>query len=150
MLAALGGCQGPQPTDTPEIKAAGNEMRATHEQCAARHDSGEFSTVTQVERCAAPSVIAAYQEARYPYMDLIRFAEAARLAGAAKVDDGEITEAEYDRQRLLLRDRVAEEIRQRNKEAASQSSPRAYGAEIDPATRDRLVNGLSAFSALED
>ncbi len=147
-LAMLGGCQAP-PTDTPEIIAAGDKMRAIHEQCAERRNSGELKTVTQVERCAAPGIIAAYEEAHYPYMDLIRFAEEARIAGAEKVDSGEITQAEYDRQRLLLRDRVAQEIRRRNNEAASQEAPRASTQELDSATRDRLVNGLSAFSALE-
>lgn len=149
VLAALGGCQGPQPTDTPDIKAAGDKMRAIHEQCDERRRSGEFKTLTQVERCVGPRVIAAYEEAHYPYMDLIRFAEAARLAGAEKVDRGQITEAEYDRQRLLLRDRLADEISRRNKEPASQEPSRAFAPEIDSATRDRLVNGLSAFSALE-
>ncbi|HEX7967637.1 MAG TPA: hypothetical protein VF502_05415 [Stellaceae bacterium] len=149
VLAALGGCQGPQPTDTPDIKAAGDKMRAIHEQCDERRRSGEFENLTEVERCVGPRVIVAYEEAHYPYMDLIRFAEAARLAGAEKVDSGEITEAEYDRQRLLLRDRLADEINRRNKEAASHESPRTYGPDIDPATRDQLVNGLGAFSALE-
>lgn len=147
-LAALGACQAAA-TDTPEIKAAGTEMRAIHEQCGARHQSGKLKTVTEVERCAAPGVVAAYAKAHYPYMDLIRFAEAARIAGAGKVDSGEITQEEYDRQRLMLRDRVAAEISRRNKEAGSQEAPRAYPAEIDPATRDRLVSGLTAFSALE-
>ncbi len=124
-------------------------MRAIHQQCAERRGSGEFNTVSQVERCASPGVIAAYEEAGYPYMDLIRFAEEARLAGAEKVDSGEITEAEYDRQRLLLRDRLATEIRRRNEESATQEPPRSSAQELDPATRDRLVQGLSAFSALE-
>ena len=148
-LMALAGCQGPQPTDTPDIKAAGDKMRAIHEQCDERRRSGEFETLAQVERCTGPRVVAAYEEAHYPYMDLIRFAEAARLAGAEKVDSGEISEAEYDRQRLLLRDRLAGEISRRNKEAASQESARTSADEIDSATTDRLVNGLSAFSALE-
>ena len=149
-LMALAGCQGPQPTDTPDIKAAGDKMRAIHEQCDERRRSGEFTTLTQVERCVGPRVTAGYEEAHYPYMDLSRFAEAARLAGAEKVDSGEITEAEYDRQRLLLRDRLASEINRRNKETESQEPATTSAGEIDSASRGRLLNGLSAFSALED
>jgi len=51
------------------------------EQCEERRRSGEFKSMTEVERCADPLVTSAYQEAGYPYMDLIRFAAAARLAG---------------------------------------------------------------------
>lgn len=139
------GCSGPQPTDTPAIKAAGEQMRNIREQCAERRRSGEFKSVTEVERCADPRVTAAYQEAGYPYMDLMRFAGAARLAGAEKVDKGEITESEYDRQRLILRDRLAAEINRRNAE----KPPRPSAEELDPSTTSKLVEGLSAFQAVE-
>ncbi len=105
------------------------------EQCEERRRSGEFKSVTEVERCADPLVTSAYQEAGYPYMDLIRFAAAARLAGAEKVDKGKITESGYERQRLMLRDRLAAEI---NRPAQT----------LDPSTTARLVDGLSAFTAL--
>src|SRR6185437_6221137 len=99
----LSACGSSGPTETPAIKAAGEEMRGIRADCEARRRSGELTGVTAVERCAEPRVIAAYQNAGYPYMDLIRFAEAARLAGAQKVDNGEIGESEYERQRLELR-----------------------------------------------
>jgi hypothetical protein len=141
----LSGCGGPQPTDTPAIKAAGEEMRALRKQCQERRRSGELNSVTAVERCADPGVIAAYQEASYPYMDLIRFAEAARLAGAQKVDQGAISEADYERQRLKLRDRLAAEINRRN---AAAPPTRSEAEMPDPSTTARLIDGLSAFSAL--
>jgi hypothetical protein len=143
--ALLAGCHGTGPTETPAIKRAGDEMRDIRAQCEARRRSGELTSVTAVERCAEPDVIAAYREAGYPYMDLIRFAEAARLAGAQKVDKGEIDEREYDRQRLELRDRLAAEIDRRNAE----TPPRRSDAKMpDPAVTAKLVAGLSAFSAL--
>jgi hypothetical protein len=119
-------------------------MRSIREQCQGRRRSGELKSATDVERCADPGVIAAYEAAAYPYMDLIRFAEAARLAGAEKVDQGEIGEREYDYQRSLLRDRVADEIDRRNTETPSRSYPQT----LDPVTTARLLDGLSAFSGL--
>jgi hypothetical protein len=144
--ALLSGCGGARPTETPAIKAAGEEMRGIRADCEARRRSGELSSVTAVERCAEPGVIAAYQQAGYPYMDLIRFAEAARLAGAQKVDTGEIGESEYERQRLTLRKRLAAEIDRRNAEVPP---PRSAGDMPDPSITAKLVAGLSAFSALE-
>ena len=143
--ALLSACGGARPTETPAIKAAGEEMRGIRAQCEARRRSGELRSVTAVERCAEPRVIAAYREAGYPYMDLIRFAEAARLAGAQKVDKGEIGESEYDRQRLELRERLAAEIDRRN---ALTPPPRSAADMPDPSVTAKLVAGLSAFSAL--
>src|SRR6185312_14144827 len=143
--ALLSGCGGARPTDTPAIKAAGEEMRGIRAQCEARRRSGELTSVTAVERCAEPGVIAAYRKADYPYMDLIRFAEAARLAGAEKVDKGEISESEYDHQRRVLRDRLADEIDRRNAET---TPPRSTAEMPDPSVTAKLIAGLSAFSAL--
>ena len=82
-LLVLAACSSPSPTNTPAIKAAEDKMRAIHDDCEARHRRGELKTLGAVERCAAPRVSAVYAEAGYPYMDLIRFADEARVAGAA-------------------------------------------------------------------
>jgi hypothetical protein len=93
-------------------------------------------------------------------MDLIRFALAARLAGAEKVDAGQISEKEYDEQREELRGRLADEIDRRNAERRSQTAPPASSSassasppasplndqQLDPATAAQLTAGLSAFS----
>lgn len=142
MLAA---CHGARPTDTPAIKTAGEEMRGIRADCEARRQSGELTSGTAVERCAEPRVLAAYRKADYPYMDLIRFAEAARLAGAEKVDKGEISESDYERQRSKLRGRLADEIDRRNAETPP---PRSDAEMPDPSTTAKLIAGLSAFSAL--
>lgn len=148
LLLVLAGCHmAPQATDTPAIKAAGDQMRAIYKDCKERRLAGEFRSLEQSEACAGAPVIAAYEAAHYPYMDLIRFAEAARMAGAAKVDSGEISEAEYDRQRLRLRDRLADEIDRRNAAAAKAASPPV--GELDAATKAKMLRGLSAFAALE-
>jgi hypothetical protein len=150
-LLVLAARSSPSPTNTPAIKAAADKMRAIHdEDCEARHRRGELKTLGVVERCAAPRVRAVYAEAGYPYMDLIQFAEETRVAGAEKVDEGAINEAEYDRQRLVLRDRLAEEIRRRNDRAGRSDVPPGSGGELAAAAKARLVRGLSAFSALEE
>src|SRR6185437_4040703 len=118
-------------------------LRAARE--LSRRRTGELTSLMAVERCAEPGVIAAYRKADYPYMDLIRFAEAARLAGAEKVDKGEISESEYDHQRRVLRDRLADEIDRRNAEAPP---PRSTAEMPDPSVTAKLIAGLSAFSAL--
>jgi hypothetical protein len=141
--ALLSGCGAPRPTDTPAIEQAGDEMRGIREQCEARRRSGELQGLTAVERCAEPGVIAAYEQAGYPYMDMIRFAEAARLAGAEQVDRGKISQSEYERQRMELRRRFADEIDRRNDE-----TPPRRADTLDKATTARLVEGLSAFTAL--
>src|SRR6185312_13250801 len=132
-------------TETPAIKRAGEEMRGIRAECEARRRTGELTSLMAVERCAEPGVIAAYRKADYPYMDLIRFAEAARLAGAEKVDKGEISESEYDHQRRVLRDRLADEIDRRNAET---TPPRSTAEMPDPSVTAKLIAGLSAFSAL--
>lgn len=141
----LAGCHSTGPTETPAIKAAGEEMRGLRAACEARHRSGELASVTAVERCAEPGVVAAYRKADYPYMDLIRFAEAARLAGAEKVDKGEISVSEYERQRGELRDRLAAEIDRRN---AEKPPPHSAAEMPDPSVTAKLIAGLSAFSTL--
>ena len=141
----LAGCGNSGPTETPAIKAAGQEMRDIRRQCEARRHSGELTSATAVEHCAEPRVVAVYRDADYPYMDLIRFAEAARLAGAEKVDKGEISESEYERQRGKLRGRLADEIDRRNAETPP---PRSDAEMPEPSITAKLIAGLSAFSAL--
>jgi hypothetical protein len=141
----------PQPTDTPEIKAASEEMRSIREACRQRRLAGEFKAMAEYEQCGDPAILQAYENAHYPYMDLIRFALAARIAGAEKVDAGEISAEEYDKQREALRGRLADEIDRRNAATRSKSSkdapaPSAPADEqIDPETASRLTAGLSAF-----
>ncbi len=150
LLALLAGCNLlPQPTDTPAIKAAGEEMRTIREACQQRRQSGEITSLADYERCADPAIIEAYEKASYPYMDLIRFALAARLAAAEKVDAGQISEKEYDEQREELRGRLADEIDRRNAAKRSEASPPASppsDQQLDPATASQLTAGLSAFS----
>jgi hypothetical protein len=148
MAAAVTGCQSgpPRPTNTPDIKAADRQSVALIRECRQRHAEGEL-TLTQSVQCSSPQVIDAFEAAHYPYMDLIRLGMQARLAGAEKVDAGALSERQYDRQLTELRSRVAEEMRHRNTEAAG-GQP-ALTETVDPATRARMLRGLSAFADLQ-
>lgn len=148
-VAILGACQAgpPMPTETAAIQAADAESKAVIRDCRARYEKGELTLTGSVE-CSNTRVIAAFEAAKYPYMGLIRLGMAARLAGAEKVEKGEIEKADYESQLATLRARIAEEMRHRNETAVGSSAPSGPLETLDPVTRARLLEGLSAFEGL--
>jgi hypothetical protein len=154
-LLTAAGCAllGPQgPTETPEIKAADQESTAVREECQDRRAQGQL-TLVQTVTCANPRVVANFERAHYPYMDLLRLGMDARLAGAEKVQSGQITETEYMRQLRELRERLADEMTRRNDEAVAagwpdKPLPRTYPETADAATREAMLHGLDAFSGV--
>jgi hypothetical protein len=66
-------------------------VQATNE-CRAKRLRGELPTHAASVQCSNPTMITAFNEARYKYMDLIEFFAAKRLELAAKIDRGELTE----------------------------------------------------------
>jgi hypothetical protein len=153
VAVTLAACQfGARPTNTPAIKAADKESTAIREQCAQRHANGEL-TLTQSVECSNPHILAAFDAAHYPYMGLLRLGMAARLAGAEKVEKGELSFDAYQHQLSELRGRVADEIDRRNAEVAEAqketgATPPPRSETLDPATSAKLLDGLSAFSSL--
>jgi hypothetical protein len=151
----LAGCAllGPQgPTEAPEIKAADRESTAAREECQNRRAMGEL-TLVQAVACANPRIVAAFERAHYPYMDLLRLGMDARLAGAEKVQSGEITETAYMQQLRELRDRIADEMSRRNEAAVKagwpeRTQPETYPDTADAATRQAMLRGLDAFASL--
>lgn len=122
----------------------GNAMETAHiaaqaavEACKNKHASGELTTYVDAALCANPPVVAAYRKANYPYMDLVYLGVSAKLAGAAKLDSGEITEDQFESQLAQLRTRIAAEETRRRSAAGT---PVAGSA-------DSLLAGLSAFAA---
>jgi hypothetical protein len=71
--------------------AAQVTVQATNE-CRAKRLHGELPTHAASVECSNPTMIAAFNEAHYRYMDLIQFFAAKRLELAAKIDRGELTE----------------------------------------------------------
>jgi hypothetical protein len=85
----------PQPppvaAQDPVQWAAQVTVQATNE-CRAKRLRGELPTHVVSVQCSNPTIITAFQEAHYRYMDLIQFFAAKRLELAAKIDRGELTE----------------------------------------------------------
>jgi hypothetical protein len=71
--------------------AAQMTVQANNE-CRAKRLRGELATHVASIQCSNPTMIAAFQEANYRYMDLIQFFAAKRIEFAAKIDRGEMTE----------------------------------------------------------
>jgi hypothetical protein len=146
-LLAAGCATGPTPLDSPAIKAADEEATAARQACAQRYQSGEMTMAQSVE-CSNPKVIAAFEGADYPYMDLLRLGMDARLAGAQKVDRGEISADEYQRQLGELRKRIGAEMRRRNGDATEANPAPAYPQVAEASEKSKLLDGLSAFQGL--
>lgn len=85
----------PQPAPVtaqdPMQWAAQVTVQATNE-CRAKRLRGELPTHAASVQCSNPTMIAAFNEAHYRYMDLIELFAAKRLELAAKIDRGELTE----------------------------------------------------------
>lgn len=89
----------PNPQATPAPVNAQDPMQwagqvtvqATNE-CRAKRLRGDLPTHAASVQCSNPTMIAAFNEAHYRYMDLIEFFAAKRLELAAKIDRGELTE----------------------------------------------------------
>lgn len=60
--------------------------------CRAKRLRGDLSSHVASVQCSNPTMIAAFNEAHYRYMDLIEFFATKRLELAAKIDRDEITE----------------------------------------------------------
>jgi hypothetical protein len=132
----LGGCQAAQQRS---VNAAIKEqVDEAAQDCRQKRLNGELKTFVASVQCSNPRIIAAYQNANYPNMDLVELVTASRLAGAEKIDRGEITEAEFQLQLAELGTRVAseEERRRANHQAAAAQTLQAQAA---------MLQGLSAF-----
>jgi hypothetical protein len=143
-LLSAGCATGPTPLDSPAIKAADKEATAARQACAQRYQSGEMTMAQSVE-CSNPKVIAAFEGADYPYMDLLRLGMDARLAGAQKVDRGELSPEEYQRQLGELRKRIGAEMRRRNGAVDADSPAPTYPQIAEASEKSKLLDGLSAL-----
>jgi hypothetical protein len=129
------------------MKAAAAEATAAINDCRQLRLAGEIKTFAESVRCANLRITAAYQNASYPYMDLIFLFTSARLVGAEKVDKGELTEAEVQLQISELMTRVSNEERRRQYEAQSAQNQAMIARAAQTQAAGQLLQGLSAFSA---
>jgi hypothetical protein len=153
---ALAACGPSEPAPTPPmlsqasvaqaVKAASEKATAAVRECADKRQSGELKTHVASVECSNPRVLAAYQEAHYPFMDLIQVQTAARLDGAKKIDSGELTDAEYQREADELAGRVKAEIHLRLEATAPGTSP-AQVSQVEPQTAQALLQGLPGLQS---
>ena len=61
-------------------------------ECRAKRVRGELPSYAASAECSNPTMLAAFKEARYRYMDLIQFFAAKRLELAKQIDIGQLTE----------------------------------------------------------
>ncbi len=64
----------------------------TEKECRAKRIRGELPSYAASAECSNPTMLTAFKEARYRYMDLIQFFAAKRLELAKKIDNGQLTE----------------------------------------------------------
>jgi hypothetical protein len=106
-----------------EYKKAALDSNAAVQACRARRESGELKTQTESVECSNPAVLAAFSNAEYPYMDLVRALLAERLAIADEVDRGKVSDAEGKAKLAEAQVRFNDEVRQRvNGENAAASA----------------------------
>jgi hypothetical protein len=115
------------------------KAQAAYARCDQLLVSGTYKTHLAAVDCAIPTVVAAYGESAYPFSDLTYIALQARRIGAAKVDAGDITEAQYQHDLAQLQVRLAAEDRRRHELMKFGSTPQ-------PTPVETLVQGLSAFA----
>jgi len=138
LLLALAGCS--VFVSESRKEEADAKARAAYAQCEQERLSGQYQTHVAAVNCAVPAVIAAYQEAAYPFNDITYLSVQARRVGARRVDAGDVTEAEYQHDVAELDSRLAAEDSRRQEIMK-------FGGDPKPTPADQLVQGLGAFAA---
>lgn len=138
-ILALAGCgmTGDKPAAGDASAEVHAEAQAAVQACKEAHAKGEIKTYVDEALCANPRIVAAYRKAKYPYMDLVYLGVSAKLAGAAKVDAGRLTDEQLESEIGQLRERIASEEQRRRAAGITQSA-----TNVPP---DGLLEGLSAF-----
>jgi hypothetical protein len=108
-------------------------------ECRDRRLNLEFKTYRQSAECSNPRIMAAFQGADYPYLDLVKVLLDARLVAAENLDNGAITEAQAQTQSTELENRLTSEDQRRRSAAAVSQAAQATS---DP---QAFLQGLSAF-----
>jgi hypothetical protein len=108
-------------------------------ECRDRRLKKEFKTYRQSAECSNPKIVAAYEAADYPYMDLVHVLVDARLVMSENLDKGAITEAQAQSQSTELENRLTSEDQRRRAAAANAQS--VVGS-ADPGV---YLQGLTAF-----
>jgi hypothetical protein len=142
----LGGCSAiqPQPKQAA-LQEASRKMEAAVLECRELRRRKTLKTFKESAECSRPKIIAAYQEAGYPYMDLIILFASARMAGAENLDKGKNTEAEVQLQMAELQKRIGAEEQKRNHALANAQSIQADSQTANIPASEVLLQGLGAI-----
>jgi hypothetical protein len=134
LAVALGGCFGPQ-LRQDEAKDTAN---AAYAHCEELRQIGQLRNHEAVVQCAAKPVVDAYTEAGYPFIDLVYTEIEARRVGAQRLDNEDVTEAQYQQDVAVLDQRIAAEDKRRRDDMA-------FGGDAVPAPAAQLIAGLPSF-----
>ena len=122
------------------------KSREAIEECRERRLQKELFTYKESAECSSPKIFAAWQDAKYPHMDLITVWLNARESASQKVDEKTITPAQFDRQMTDLTNRMT--ITERRRRAGLSDSPAnevvaqpsaQVAAVTTPARNERMV-----------
>jgi hypothetical protein len=102
-----------QPAEGPLTVASKAAISATNE-CRAKRISGELKTYVESVECSNPRIVEAWSAANYKYMDLVKSFAAKRLELARRVDRGELSEEQNQRQIAEFYSRLQAEERRRD------------------------------------
>jgi len=103
------------PPDTAAIKQAGSRANTAIVECRSKRMAGELKTYVASAECANPIIMAAYQQAGYPYMDLISLMTAKRLELSEEIDQGKLTVAQAQLKFAQFKVGLDDEERQRER-----------------------------------
>lgn len=116
VVLALGACVG-------RMQTAQNEIQTAEHECEAKRQSGVLHSFAEWAECVNPQMIAAYERARFPYMDLVQVYAASLLVIAEKLDKGEISGAEAQLAAATARSNFVRETTQRSPSPRVVASP---------------------------
>jgi hypothetical protein len=123
-------------------KIAREKAGAAIAECRRKRLAKEIDGFKASAECSNPQIIAAWQEAHFPHMDMIFVLTAARVVGGENVDKGKITEAEYNLQLADLNSRIVAEEQRRNL-----AKDNAQAAQMQAASS--LLMGLGALQSAQ-
>lgn len=111
----------PRPNPQPAPVTAQNPVQwaaqvtvQANNECRDKRLRGELATHAASVQCSNPTMLVAFNEAHYKYMDLIEFFAVKRLELAAKIDRGELTEQQAQLESNKLYASIQETERRRD------------------------------------
>jgi hypothetical protein len=135
---------------TAKFKEAGAKATQAIEECKRLRLSGKLKTYVESANCSNPPMIAAYQNAEYPSMDLIQLLADARLAAAYNIDMHMATEPDVDTQMHQLALRISAELGRRAQGSAISDNAEVLLRGLPALKSDKVVvaaHGDSAYMA---